>query len=476
MELLDATCPGGKSSLAILKLRISHSRPIGAYSCVLDVFGLAAEELTTLNPDGVKLFGQRYSLLRDGRLLLACLADDTLGSQWSPRFGTGILEPGLDQISLKIYLRLEPGTPAGDHAIVFCEGEMADGLTARTIAPALLDGILTVEEDVAFDATADPNRTPWSPGCMARETLPPAGPEDVQAAFSLALVPGVKGSRVTVPFWLEANVPVEGFSFAIYYGNQVGKESFSGKVRLERIVPRLRDGRPWEVFEYEASRDWPDIWGQAIFRRDDPAASLPPGERHHVLDFEFQVETDAPEGTVIVRCVDLSADPELPSRVDWVNAVRAYGEFLDRERVTCLDYFRADWGIVVVGKPTLFRRGDANADGVVSLADAILAGNVKKRSRLQGGCDDAADANDDGAVNLADALSIVRQVFEQPLESAIAPPFPDPGLDETLDPLLCEEYRVTPAPATPDALRVGAVEAAPGESVAVPIYASHGLV
>ena len=60
---------------------------------------------------------------------------------------------------------------------------------------------------------------------------------------------------------------------------------------------------------------------------------------------------------------------------------------------------------------TGFVRGDANADGVIEMADALVI-----LGKLYGGddkvhCDDAADTNDDGAVEMNDAVQILNFLF-----------------------------------------------------------------
>ncbi|MBI4603918.1 MAG: hypothetical protein HY721_18335 [Planctomycetes bacterium] len=457
LEILEATCPGGENALAVLKLRMSHSRPIGGYWGAFDGLGLFAEALQTMDVDGRTQGGDpEYAVVQGGQVFFAHLESAS---------GAGKVLPGSDLIALKIYLRLEPGTPAGVHPIVLLEGEMADSLTGQATFPSLVDGVLTVEEDVAAGAAPELNSR-GAGFCSGLETLPPSGPEDVQVAFHMGLVPGKRGSPVTVPLWIEANVPIEGFSFAFTYKREA--------LRLVRVTPRPREGRPWGVFRYDAThRSDPkqpldDVWGEAVFSGADPAGFLPPRELHHVLDFDFEVDPMAPDGMVYLRLTSFRTDPELPDRVDWKTALRAYGQWLESRWITCFQIPRFDDSGVVIGESTTaFLRGDANADGVLSLADAVLAADSTRRIP----CEDAGDADDSGSRNFGDAVRIFRHLFEGPSESnAIPPPFPDLGLDETLDPTQCREYRVSPAAATPDTVRVGPLEVGAGEIVHVPIY------
>lgn len=82
----------------------------------------------------------------------------------------------------------------------------------------------------------------------------------------------------------------------------------------------------------------------------------------------------------------------------------------------------------------LFRRGDANADGVLRLDDALAALQFlfREGSLL---CLDFADANDDGKVNVSDPVWVLTYLFRG--GPTPPPPFASPGLDPTGDKLAC---------------------------------------
>ncbi|MBI4604171.1 MAG: hypothetical protein HY721_19610 [Planctomycetes bacterium] len=92
-----------------------------------------------------------------------------------------------------------------------------------------------------------------------------------------------------------------------------------------------------------------------------------------------------------------------------------------------------------------FVRGDANSDGVVSLADAEAVFAFLFRTGAMP-CMDAADANDSGGVDIPDGDAILEHV----LGAGFTPPapFPDPGPDPTADetdfarliPMDCQSY------------------------------------
>lgn len=75
-----------------------------------------------------------------------------------------------------------------------------------------------------------------------------------------------------------------------------------------------------------------------------------------------------------------------------------------------------------------YRRGDANGDGSINIADAVyLLGHlfpIGVANVLE--CVDAADANADGAINIADAVAVLTALFGSP--PLILPfPYPDCG-------------------------------------------------
>ncbi len=84
-------------------------------------------------------------------------------------------------------------------------------------------------------------------------------------------------------------------------------------------------------------------------------------------------------------------------------------------------------------QPLRFKRGDANADGGVNIADAIY---TLQNLFAQGPpilCPDAADANDDEGVNIADAIYVLQNLFAD--GPAIPPPHPGCGNDPTPHPM-----------------------------------------
>jgi len=88
--------------------------------------------------------------------------------------------------------------------------------------------------------------------------------------------------------------------------------------------------------------------------------------------------------------------------------------------------------------PAPFRRGDANADGSMDLADpiAILFRLFMGAEPLR--CPKAADADDSGALDLADPIVILEHLFRS--GPALMRPFAVCGMDPTEDPLGCDDF------------------------------------
>jgi 3-phytase len=96
-----------------------------------------------------------------------------------------------------------------------------------------------------------------------------------------------------------------------------------------------------------------------------------------------------------------------------------------------------EYELTTAGKKLgLFRRGDANDDGVLDVSDAVrtlLALFVDAGLVL---CAGAADANDDGLLDLSDAIALLEFLFRG--GARLPAPMPECGADPTPDDLVCE--------------------------------------
>jgi hypothetical protein len=136
---------------------------------------------------------------------------------------------------------------------------------------------------------------------------------------------------------------------------------------------------------------------------------------------------------------------------------------------------------------TEFIRGDANADGVVSLSDSVMLNRwmfFGRPDEFRPPCLDAADADDTGMVDLTDEIVIFQDLFwidgweryviwDGEVHNVLPEPYPLKGTDPTPDSVTCDSFAVRPAPTTDDVIRVGDVVAAPGETVEIPVYVTN---
>jgi hypothetical protein len=97
--------------------------------------------------------------------------------------------------------------------------------------------------------------------------------------------------------------------------------------------------------------------------------------------------------------------------------------------------FAVDVDVVFRPQPA-FRRGDANDQGTVDIADAIWILQDLHGDGPGTPCWDAGDANDDGRFDISDAIYLLNHLFLGARPPP--PPFGECGLDPTPDALPCE--------------------------------------
>jgi hypothetical protein len=87
--------------------------------------------------------------------------------------------------------------------------------------------------------------------------------------------------------------------------------------------------------------------------------------------------------------------------------------------------------------PGQFRRGNANADTALDIADAVFVLAYLFASGPAPSCKNAADANDDGKLDLADAVAVLAHLFAG---GAMSQPLDQCGPDPTPDDLDCASF------------------------------------
>lgn len=120
-----------------------------------------------------------------------------------------------------------------------------------------------------------------------------------------------------------------------------------------------------------------------------------------------------------------------------------------------------------------FLRGDANDDGKLSISDMLTIRRFLYNKEAPPTCMKTADVDDSGVLDLTDIVDIGQSLFTR--HDPILAPFPEVGLDPTEDKLSCDSYVVVPAEETDDVVRIGEVEARPGEEVLIPVYLTNSV-
>lgn len=120
------------------------------------------------------------------------------------------------------------------------------------------------------------------------------------------------------------------------------------------------------------------------------------------------------------------------------NGIRV-GQYGSRDYQTRVSQY-LDWLDSVVDFPVPapaegFIRGDADADGVAGLTDAVFTLDYLFRGGREPACVKAADADDDGSINVTDAVYLLNFLFLG--QRVPPPPFPGCGLDPENDKLTC---------------------------------------
>jgi hypothetical protein len=230
---------------------------------------------------------------------------------------------------------------------------------------------------------------------------------------------------VAVPVFLTSAVDVEAFQLIIRFDPAVfrpdpsvdGGFDFRGSVFESRPLQSFTAVRPLHPRE-----DHSVVALVPHLSRD--GFEVPPGARRHAFSILGRIDPEAPVGTETEIVFTDAEDGEGFGDVKLRNELSSLG----RARLPQLAGGRVR---VVEGVP--IRRGDANHNGSVDIADASYILNFLFLGGPDLRCPDEGDANDDGSLNIADASAILTTLFLG--GSRIAPPFPDPGVDSTPDAL-----------------------------------------
>lgn len=167
--------------------------------------------------------------------------------------------------------------------------------------------------------------------------------------------------------------------------------------------------------------------GSALFDLNPPfqAQKLPAGGPRSVMRYQFSTTNNpALLGTThAVRLENNVGSPPLS------NVLSETGFSVFPQLV--------DGSVTFVDLPG-FKRGDANGDGIVNIADAIFVINFLFTSGPAPGCMIAANMNGDSVIDISDIIFNVSFQFSG--GPAPPPPFPDCGVESSASGLSCLSY------------------------------------
>ena len=198
-------------------------------------------------------------------------------------------------------------------------------------------------------------------------------------------------------------------------------------------------------------------WRSAVVLDLFGRASLPVDRRHTLARASYTLEADVgTTGTLIElahRVVRISEDQGHPVAIHLsVDATSKLPRNLIQGLVRRRSVERCDNGLDDDGDgevdcrdsdcppcPTgAFRRGDADGDGRLGVADAVRILRAAIDAAPGGaGCADAHDADDDGRLSVSDALPVLAWAFLR--GAALPEPFAACGVDPTDDALDCAQ-------------------------------------
>lgn len=162
----------------------------------------------------------------------------------------------------------------------------------------------------------------------------------------------------------------------------------------------------------------------------DPVEVDVEGSPETVVESEVEaVESGSGQVLRAVECGPVSC--ALAGMGGWIRG----GDYSLRARVFDAAGNSSEWSEPIAWRPEVFLRGDANDDSRVDIADAVYA----LRILFLGGtptCFDAIDSNDDGRVDVADPIRLLVAMFGD-ASAGIPEPWPQEGLDPTVDELRC---------------------------------------
>lgn len=264
--------------------------------------------------------------------------------------------------------------------------------------------------------------------CDSYTATPPPETDDVMRLGSVRAAPG---EEVRIPLFVTAPVEVEGLQAVIHYDPAlftplpVTSEDeelvfqgtyFDGLRSRPRSFSSLKDFGHEGIFRLGVLFD---LLGVLVVK---------PESEVHVVNIAGTVSPHAERGAK----VELSFVAHHSEEGILRNELTMYG--------TTRTVTQTISGFIDVAEA--FVRGDANVDGNVDISDGIHILNGLFTGGAVIDCSDSADYNDDDLVDVSDAISLLSHLFLG--GPAPSPPYPDCGVDPSVDALDCVSYPPCP--------------------------------
>jgi hypothetical protein len=260
-------------------------------------------------------------------------------------------------------------------------------------------------------------------------------PEDLEAEFRLASADARPGLPVAIPFSIDANAPVQGFSFSVDFDEEVLEGT---RVEQRYFTP---DGT-WDFWKYQinnsnatpgnAGIDEGYVVGGAVFDfTSHQCGVMRPGSASEVLRLHFEVlpETSA-TATELVFLEGGRVGEGLPG---VENVVTAFGAGIGPDVASSFVFLNGR--INIAPDIAVFIRGDSDGNGAVELTDAQQTLGYLFLGDAPPACEDAADADDSGKLAISDPVLTLNRLFRGGPD--LPAPYPLEGNDSTDDGLGC---------------------------------------
>lgn len=260
------------------------------------------------------------------------------------------------------------------------------------------------------------------------------GPIDIDiipfilSCSSAASVP--QGDTASVSVSLANSLPVYGFSFGMTHSAaSLAIDSVEQGAALIALNPP--DGADFFGVSTAPSGGTGYTVG-AVFSLSS-ALALPPGGPGEIVSVDYSVLPSAPLGTTPLNFTS-SLSP--PSPAPPVPIVVSIGEDTVTPQIVA-------GSVTVVFGGVTFRRGDINNSGPgLDLADPISLLAYMFNGGATPVCLDTGDLNDNGVIDLSDPIYLLAYQFSG--GQSPAAPFPQCGVDPTVDTITCTSFSSCP--------------------------------